>query len=432
MTASGRPQKTSATISVRTSRSDRVDDRARIAPSSPPSPSAALSSPSPDWPMPRSSIAATTTRALSRPRVTTWPYVPSIDQRRTGGLRTARRPSRSPAPGAAACPPPPAASPACSNRSPAATSAVTRKATAATSGDDGVEPDRHQGAGDERPDERAEPSPVLHAVLAATSSPGLRASAGIRVTWVGRTGAPAAAATAAKHEEQDQRRSGGRPSSGRRSRSSARSRARRQRGASRARRGSGRRGSARQGAREHADDDGGDQPDAPSRPAARTPPRLKTVTRVTTTSAASAAIPSVHEIPSRRIPSLARASRTAETANVRPPRNRWASEGGAEGAASSGTGPPEQHLPGQTGRRRRLERYAAPTSTASREATAADELFEATRSEWATPPPPAGDPSEEQDRGHRPADQRDRGRRPLRRRERDQPLLRDPRQRDAH
>src|SRR5204862_539249 len=42
------------------------------------------------------------------------------------------------------------------------------------------------------------PSPVLHTVLAATSSPGVRAKAGISVTWVGRTGALAAAEMAPK------------------------------------------------------------------------------------------------------------------------------------------------------------------------------------------------------------------------------------------
>ena len=41
------------------------------------------------------------------------------------------------------------------------------------------------------------PSPVVQAVFAATSSVELRAKAGMRVACVGRTGAPAAAATAA-------------------------------------------------------------------------------------------------------------------------------------------------------------------------------------------------------------------------------------------
>ena len=157
MTAIGRPQNTSAAISVRISRSDRLDDIAKIAPISPPKPSAALSSPRPGWPMPSSSIAATTTSALSSPRVSAWPYVPSIDQARTGRRRIARIPSvsRSPPP---AWRPPPEASAACSNRRPGGDhgrheEGRRRRATATS----GVQPGGHQDAGNERPAERAEP-----------------------------------------------------------------------------------------------------------------------------------------------------------------------------------------------------------------------------------------------------------------------------------
>ena len=55
---------------------------------------------------------------------------------------------------------------------------------------------------------------------------------------------------------------------------------------------------------------------APRAAAATNPPPLKTVTRMTTIRAESAAMPRVQEIPRRRIPSLANAWRRASIADV--------------------------------------------------------------------------------------------------------------------
>ena len=49
------------------------------------------------------------------------------------------------------------------------------------------------------------PSPVLQTVFAATSSPGLRAIAGISVTWVGRTGRTGGGGDRREDEERDHR-----------------------------------------------------------------------------------------------------------------------------------------------------------------------------------------------------------------------------------
>ena len=188
------------------------------------------------------------------------------------------------------------------------------------------------------------PSPVLHAVFAATSSPGLRAMAGIRVIWVGRTGAAAAAVMAARTnswiivtswsamvEPAVSRASAVRTAlAARTSPTTTRIRSPRKRSIS---------------APETIPTAiAGMSRTAPIRPAARTPPRLNTVTSVTTVSAASAAIPIVHEMPSRRMPSLANASRTAATAEraprrtSRPAGREWRAGGsvGGIGAASAG------------------------------------------------------------------------------------------------
>ena len=70
-------------------------------------------------------------------------------------------------------------------------------------------------------------------------------------------------------------------------------------------------------AREHARGDGRGHPDRPEERGGDRPARLNTVTSATTTSAASAPIPSVQETPSRRIPSFANARRRAASAERR-------------------------------------------------------------------------------------------------------------------
>ncbi len=257
--------------------------------------------------MPSSSIAATTVSALSSPRVTTWPYVPSIDQA-SSGLAADRA---DPVADQRRSPPLDAPGPVRRDRrrllEPEAGRDQRRheEHDGRDGRDGGRHPERHQDPGHERPEERPEtlaraPDRVRGDELAR--APGDRRHEGdLRRPDRGSGGR----SDRGEHEQLDHRdllvvqgvpgREDRRARSGRRWRP----------GSGRARPGSGRRGSAR------ASSPTASRPTtagiirtAPSRAAAMTPPRLKTVTRVTTTRAASAATPSIQVIPSRRIPSF--------------------------------------------------------------------------------------------------------------------------------
>ena len=172
----------------------RVSVIAPTAPIRPPSPTAALRSPTPLSPRSSSWIEATTMRVVSMPRTKVWPQ----KSRKTTPTSGCRRSARSALVTAIPCTPatpavPPRASRSSWNRRPARIAAAPTKASATTA---------HAATGPalttiaaptRGPTKPPAPSPMLLLTLAATSSDGVRASAGIRPVWIGRTSTPAAA-----------------------------------------------------------------------------------------------------------------------------------------------------------------------------------------------------------------------------------------------
>ena len=86
----------------------------------------------------------------------------------------------------------------CSNRSPTAITAVTAKPTATTPAAIAGCPAAMRSPATNGPANVPRPSPVPQAMLAAMSSPGLRAMPGMSVAAAGRIGAPATAPTVAR------------------------------------------------------------------------------------------------------------------------------------------------------------------------------------------------------------------------------------------
>ena len=197
MTTMGRPQRARATANAAASRGIRVSPIAPTAPSRPPSPTAAFSSPTPSFPIANSSMAATTMSVVSMPRTKTCPPKSRKTSPTSGRRRNARTAREIAIPPAPAVVRPPRASASWANRSPTSSAAAPRNAIATTT---------HAPAGltptikppIRGPTNAPAPSPTLLVTFAAMSSDGLRARAGISPDWIGRTKASAAATRPAR------------------------------------------------------------------------------------------------------------------------------------------------------------------------------------------------------------------------------------------
>ena len=189
--AIGRPHIASdiAAVELKTARPVRL--RATRAPTNPPAPMAALSAPTPESPIPRRSIAATTRRTLSIPRTEVCSHASVSTQRTAEVAAMARTPAvrADPARGVAR------AVFTVGTRTDrverTATAIIAAVAMLAPMGPD--VPSRMPAAAG--PISVPTPSAALDAMLDATSSPGLRATQGRRLMVRGRVSPPNPAST---------------------------------------------------------------------------------------------------------------------------------------------------------------------------------------------------------------------------------------------
>ena len=192
ITTSGRPHPASDSWNGRPSRPRPTSEMPASAPRMPPTPNAAVRIPTPDSPIPRSSIARTTSSTPRTPRTNAWaPNRPTTS--RTGGFPTnARAPSRSSwrTPGCCAAAGPTVAE----GRIPAiATNDRNEAAAQAPKTAAGVDTARISAAA-AGPSNTAVDSNVSAATFEAASSRGVRASSGASARWHGRCAASGTAA----------------------------------------------------------------------------------------------------------------------------------------------------------------------------------------------------------------------------------------------
>ena len=193
MTAIGAPHRNRAIANTTASRRSPPIARAPSAPTIPPRPIAAPSTPTPASPMPRTSIARIARNVVSAPRTAVWAMNDTMTMP-AGGLATS---SRTPATnGMDARRSRSRRREASGTRTAAATPAARRHSTPETAAAGAAPPWAITRPATSGPANVPRLSPSAPAVFALTSSAGLVATAGSSVRTVGRTRAPAADAAA--------------------------------------------------------------------------------------------------------------------------------------------------------------------------------------------------------------------------------------------